>query len=163
MTTLAVTGHMDLTENSVPLVRDALREALKPYAADGSLVGVSCIAKGSDSLFAEAVLELGGRLVVVIPSKDYRQTKVKPDHEETFDQLRDAAVEVVILDHETANRSAYEDANRTLLKRADRLVAVWNGEPPSGKGGGTADTVLEARDADLPVDVVWPDGAARRG
>ncbi|MFE7442340.1 hypothetical protein ACFU7X_18035 [Streptomyces chartreusis] len=52
--------------------------------------------------------------------------------------------------------------NRTLLKRAERLVAVWNGEPPSGKGGGTADTVLEARDAGLPVDVVWPDGAARR-
>jgi hypothetical protein len=66
------------------------------------------------------------------------------------------------LEHETANRSAYEDANRTLLRRADRLVAVWNGEPPSGKGGGTADTVLEARDAGLSVDVVWPDGAARR-
>jgi hypothetical protein len=48
------------------------------------------------------------------------------------------------------------------VKRADRLVAVWNGEPPSGKGGGTADTVIEAREAGLPVDVVWPDGAARR-
>jgi hypothetical protein len=126
------------------------------------LIGVSCIAKGSDSLFAEVVLELGGRLVAVIPSKDYRQNKVKPDHEETFDRLSEAAAEVVVLEHETANRSAYEDANRTLLTRADRLVAVWNGEPPSGKGGGTADTVLEARDAGLPVDVVWPDGAARR-
>ncbi|MGW4866531.1 hypothetical protein [Streptomyces chartreusis] len=160
MTTIAVTGHMDLTAPSISLVRDALREALGPYA-DG-LTGVSCIAKGSDSLFAEVVLELGGRLIAVIPSKDYRQNKVKPDHEEAFDRLVDAAAEVVVLDHETANRSAYEDANRTLLKRAERLVAVWNGEPPSGKGGGTADTVLEARDAGLPVDVVWPDGAARR-
>ncbi|MFI7019860.1 hypothetical protein [Streptomyces sp. NPDC050164] len=160
MTTIAVTGHMDLTDSSVPLVRDALRETLKPYASD--LTGVSCIAKGSDSIFAEVVVELGGRLVVVIPSQDYRQNKVKPDHEETFDRLIDAAAEVVVLDHETANRSAYEDANRTLLKRATRLVAVWNGEPPSGKGGGTADTVLEAREAGLPVDVVWPDGAARR-
>lgn len=163
MTTIAVTGHMDLTDASVPLVRDALRETLKPYAADGGLVGVSCIAKGSDSLFAEVVLELGGQLVAVIPSKDYRQTKVKPDHAETFDRLMAAAAEVIVLEHETANRSAYEDANRTLLRRADRLVAVWNGEPPSGKGGGTADTVLEARDAGLPVDVVWPDGAARQG
>ncbi|MFC9916618.1 hypothetical protein [Streptomyces sp. NPDC059862] len=161
MTTIAVTGHMDLTDASVPLVREALREALRPYADD--LTGVSCIAKGSDSLFAEAVLELGGRLVVVIPSKDYRQNKVKPDHAETFDRLTQAADEVVVLDHETANRSAYEDANSHLLKRADRLVAVWNGQPPSGKGGGTADTALEAREAGLPVDVVWPDGAARRG
>lgn len=160
MTTIAVTGHMDLSDSSVPLVRDALRETLRPYAAD--LTGVSCIAKGSDSIFAEVVLELGGNLVTVIPSTDYRRAKVRPDHEETFDRLLAAAAEVVVLAHETANRSAYEDANRTLLKRAERLVAVWNGEPPSGKGGGTADTVLEARDAGLPVDVVWPDGAARR-
>ncbi|MFD4261960.1 hypothetical protein ACFWR9_31145 [Streptomyces sp. NPDC058534] len=160
MTTIAVTGHMDLTDASVPLVRDALRDTLKPYA-DG-LTGVSCIAKGSDSLFAEAVLELGGRLVVVIPSKDYRLNKVKPDHAETFDRLAQAAAEVVVLGNETANRAAYEEANLTLLRRADRLVAVWNGEPPSGKGGGTADTVQEACQAGLPVDVVWPDGASRR-
>ncbi|MEU6241149.1 hypothetical protein [Streptomyces sp. NPDC047024] len=162
MTTIAVTGHMDLTEASVPLVRDALRVALKPYAADGALVGVSCIAKGADSLFAEAVLELGGRLTAVIPSKDYRQNKVKPDHAQTFDRLTNAAAEVIVLEHEIANRSAYEDANRTLLRRADRLIAVWNGEPPTGKGGGTADTVHEAKEAGLPVDIVWPDEAARQ-
>ncbi|MEU3734533.1 hypothetical protein AB0E81_34825 [Streptomyces sp. NPDC033538] len=160
MTTIAVTGHMDLTDTTVPLVRDALRETLKPYAAE--LTGVSCIAKGSDSLFAEIVLEMGGQLVVVIPSKDYRQNKVKQDHAETFDRLVNAADEVVVLDHDTANRAAYEDANRTLLKGVDRLVAVWNGQPPSGKGGGSADTVMEAREAGLPVEIVWPQGAARR-
>lgn len=160
MTTIAVTGHMDLAEDCMHRVRDALRETLKPYAGD--LTGISCIAKGSDSLFAEVVLELGGRLVAVIPSKDYRHAKVKADHAETFDRLIDAAAEVVVLDHESANRSAYEDANRTLLQRAERLVAVWNSEPPSGKGGGTADTVAEARSKGLPVDVVWPQGAARK-
>lgn len=159
MTIIAVTGHMDLTDASVPLVRDALRATLMPYGSE--LTGISCIAKGADSLFAEVVLELGGRLVAVIPSLDYRQNKVRPDHASTFDRLTEAAEEVVVLEHESANRSAYEDANRTLLRRADRLVAVWNGEPPTGKGGGTADTVLEAREAGLPIDVVWPDGAAR--
>ncbi len=56
------------------LVRAALTELVKHYAHD-QLVGVSCIAKGSDTLFAEAVLEAGGRLVVVLPSQDYRQAK----------------------------------------------------------------------------------------
>ncbi|MGQ5640181.1 MULTISPECIES: hypothetical protein [unclassified Streptomyces] len=135
----------------------------RPALRLGHLTGISCIAKGSDTLFAEAVLELGGRLIVVIPAQDYRQAKVKPDHAETFDRLTAAAAEVLILEHETANRSAYEDANRTLLRRADRLVAVWDGAPPSGKGGGTADTVTEAREAGLPVDVVWPEGTARQG
>lgn len=160
MTILAVTGHMDLTDDSVPLVRDALRKVLKDYAGP-DLVGVSCIARGSDSLFAEAVLETGGRLVVVLPSEDYREAKVKPDHAPLFDWLMDAADEVVVMPHETANRAAYEAANRAVLERADRLVAVWDGRPPTGKGGGTADVVAEARRAGIPVDVVWPNGAAR--
>ncbi|MCA1222211.1 hypothetical protein [Streptomyces sp. 8L] len=162
MTTIAVTGHMDLTDGSVPLVRNALTELLEHHA-DGSLVGVSCIARGSDSLFAEAVLAAGGRLIVVIPSQDYRRNKVKPDHAPLFDRLVEAADEVLVLEQETASRQAYEAANAVILERADRLVAVWDGQPPGGKGGGTADVVLEAREAGLPVDVLWPDGAARTG
>ncbi|MFT9665838.1 hypothetical protein ACMZ5F_02730 [Streptomyces rhizosphaericola] len=160
MTTLAVTGHMDLTDESVPLVRAALRKLLSEYSDD--LTGVSCIAAGSDSLFAEEVTAIGGRLIAVIPSRDYRAAKVKPDHAAAFDHLVEAAEDVVILPHPTANRAAYEAANAELLRRADRLVAVWDGTPPSGKGGGTADTVEQARETGLPVDVVWPAGAARR-
>jgi hypothetical protein len=152
---------MDLTKDSIPLVRTALDNLLKQYVADANLVGVSCIAKGADSVFAEAVLAAGGNLVVVIPSQDYRQNKVKPDHATLFDYLVEAADEVLVLPHKTSNPRAYEDANAVLIERADRLVAVWNGEPPSGKGGGTADTVLEAQAAGVAVDVVWPDGAAR--
>nr|WP_161560610.1 hypothetical protein [Streptomyces antimycoticus] len=161
MTTVAVTGHMDLTDESVPLVRGALDTLLVGHDP-ATLVGVSCIAKGSDSLFADAVLAVGGSLVVVIPSQDYRQAKVRPDHAETFDRLVEAADEVLAMPHETANRQAYEAANAVLLERADRLMAVWDGQPPSGKGGGTADVVSEARHAGVPVDVVWPDGASRR-
>jgi hypothetical protein len=160
VTTFAVTGHMDLTEPSTELVRSALRELLATYA-DGNLFGVSCIARGADSLFAEALLDVGGHLVVVLPSRDYRDAKVKPDHAPVFDRLIGAASEVIVLDHENASRAAYTEANSEILERAERLVAVWDGSPPSPKGAGTADTVLEARAAGLPVDVVWPDGAAR--
>ncbi|MFH8526832.1 hypothetical protein ACH4GE_00240 [Streptomyces tendae] len=179
MTALAVTGHMDLTDESVPAVRAALDELLDRYreqereqdqerggdpgpGAGESLVGISCIAKGADSLFAEAVLAAGGRLVVVVPSRDYRRSTVEPDGAPLFDRLVEAAAEVIVLPYERAGRQAYEAANALLLERADRLVAVWNGEPPGGRGGGTADVVLAARGAGIPVDVVWPDGAARR-
>lgn len=162
MPAIAVTGHMDLTDETVPLIKDALRTLLASYPP-AELAGISCIAAGADSLFAEAVLNAGGRLVVIIPSRDYRQTKVKPAHAATFDRLVESAAEVHTVPHETANRGAYEAANKVLLERADRLVAVWDGAPPSGKGGGTADVVVEARAAGIPVDVVWPAGAARRG
>jgi hypothetical protein len=162
VTTLAVTGHMDLTPPTEELVRTALRDLLAGHAGR-ELVGLSCIARGADTLFAEAVVEAGGRLVVVLPSQDYRQAKVKPDHALVFDRLTEAASEVLMLPHETANRAAYEAANDELLRRADRLVAVWDGRPPSGKGGGTADVVAQARATGLPVDVIWPQGAIRQG
>jgi len=53
-------------------------------------------------------------------------------------------------------------ANDAVLIRADRLVAVWNGQPPGPKGGGTADVVLLAQDRGIPVDVVWTEGAQRK-
>ena len=159
MTTIAVTGHMDLTESTVPLVQEALRSLLRVYSA-GELTGITCLARGSDTLFAEAVVEAGGHLIAVLPSQDYQEAKVKPDHAPAFNRLA-AIADVVIMPYDTANRDAYEAANGELLKRADRLVAVWDGKPSTGKGG-TADTVEQARDAGLPVDVVWP-SEARRG
>ncbi|WP_432146718.1 hypothetical protein [Streptomyces sp. bgisy084] len=121
MATIAVTGHMDLTESTVPLAEEALRDLLREYRA-GELTGVTCLARGSDTLFAERVVAAGGRLVVVLPSRDYRQVKVKPDHAPVFDRLV-AAAEVVTMPYDAASREAYEAANGELLKRADRLVA----------------------------------------
>ncbi|WP_306317461.1 MULTISPECIES: hypothetical protein [unclassified Streptomyces] len=161
MTTIVVTGHMDLTEDTVQLVRAALDTLLERCAQDGPLAGVSCLAAGADTVFAEAVLAAGGRLTVVLPSRDYRRHVVGPAHAPAFDRLVEAADDVVVLPYETADRQAYEAANAALLERADRLVAVWNGAPPTGKGGGTADAVLAARAAGVPVDVVWPPGAER--
>ncbi|WP_234347565.1 hypothetical protein [Streptomyces specialis] len=162
MTTIAVTGHMDLTAASAVLVRQALTGLLRGYAP-GDLTGVSCLAEGADALFAEAVLEAGGRLVVVIPSVNYRQEQGSTAYADTFDRLAGAADEVVVLPNEVADPRAYEAANQVLLERADRLVAVWNGRPAPGRNGGPAHAVEQARAAGLPVDVVWPPGAARLG
>ncbi|MDH6112013.1 hypothetical protein P3T36_005010 [Kitasatospora sp. MAP12-15] len=161
MTVIAVTGHMDLTEQTARLVGEALLTTLSSYTTSG-LTGVSCIAKGADALFADAVLSLGGSLVVVIPSADYREAKVKPDYADEFDRLRQAAIEVVVMPFGEASREAYEAANQELLRRADQLIAVWDGHPGNGRGG-TADTVAGAQAAGIPVEVIWPEGAARKG
>ncbi|MZE77224.1 hypothetical protein [Streptomyces xinghaiensis] len=163
MTTIAVTGHMDLTDAGVDPVRKALRDVLARHRAeDEDLTGLSCLARGADTLFAEELLAAGGRLIAVLPSRDYRQAKVKPDHAPVFDRLLEAAADVLVMPYGTAGREAYEAANAVMLDRTERLVAVWDGVPPSGRGGGTADVVLAARASGIPVDVVWPDGAARR-
>jgi hypothetical protein len=162
MVTIAVTGHMDLADEAVGRIRTDLRELLADLR-DDTLVGRSCLARGADTLFAEEILSLGGRLSAIIPSRDYREAVVRPADLAEFDTLRDAAAEVVVLPHEHAGHAAYEAANRRLLQGADRLVAVWDGSAPTGRGGGTADTVAAARLAGLAVDVVWPLGAFRSG
>jgi hypothetical protein len=112
-------------------------------------------------LVREALREVVARYGGVIPSRDYRAEQVKPDHAPAFDRLVRDATEVVTAPFTTAGREAHDAANRVLLDRADRLVAVWNGQPPGDKGGGTTDVVLQARAAAIPVDVVWPPRAER--
>lgn len=164
MPVMGVTGHMDLTEETTRLVRDALGDLLARAAAPGSrLVGVSCLAPGADSLFAHAVVEAGGSLVAVLPSRDHRDAHVASGHAQDFDRLLTAASDVVLMPFEAACDDAYVAANDELLRRVDLLVAVWDGTAPPGKRGGTADTVRAARQAGVPVRVVWPANGARRG
>jgi hypothetical protein len=155
---IAVTGHMNLTAASVPLVYQAITDALARYSPD-DLTGVSCIARGADSIFAQAVLDGGGQLEVVLPSTNYREQKVKPDHAPHFDELLRRATKVHTLPFETANREAYEAANQLLLS-ADQLFAIWDGQPGVDKGS-TASVVNAARERGLAVEIIWPEGAAR--
>jgi len=160
MTVVAVTGHLDLTEAGIPLLRAALLDLLRRHPPS-TLTGVSCLAPGADALFADAVLSLGGRLVAVLPSPAYRTTVVDAAYAPEFDRLCAAAAELVVLPHPIPGPAAYRAANDELLRRADLVVAVWDGTPGNGPGG-SADMVTAARAAGLPVTVVWPPGTARR-
>ncbi len=150
---------MNLTPASVPLVYKAIAEALAPYAGD-ELTGISCLARGADSIFAQAALDVGGKLEVVLPTANYRQQKVKPDYAPQFDDLMHRATKLHVLPFDQANRGAYEAANETLLSSCDRLFAVWDGQGGVDRGS-TASVVVEARERGLPVEVIWPEGAAR--
>lgn len=155
---VGITGHSNLSPDSVPAVADALRTALADV--EKPLTGVSCLARGADQVFARIVLDIGGELHVVLPAADYRERKVKPDNRGAFEDLLERADKVHVLPFNTSNRDAYAAANDTILSGIDVLFAVWDGMPPDGKGG-TGDTVQLARDRRVPVTVVWPDGAAR--
>ncbi|WP_228002116.1 hypothetical protein [Nocardia australiensis] len=153
---VAVTGHMNITAETEGLVYS---EIAKRLAGQPDLVGVSCIARGADSVFARVVLDLGGRLEVILPTSNYREQKVKPDHRELFDELIARAAVVRAMGFSEAGREAYEAANAALLDSSDRLVAVWDGQ--ISERGGTGTVVELARSQGIAVDVVWPTGAAR--
>lgn len=156
---IGITGHTNLTPASFPLVTDAVRAELTGYART-ELAGVTCLARGSDQLFAHALLDLGGTLHVVLPAADYRDHLIAPDDLDEFDALLDRAATVHTMPFPSSGPAAYMAASEHMLARIDALLAVWDGRPAGGYGG-TADVVSAARHRGLPVTVLWPAGAAR--
>ena len=67
MTQLAITGHRGLSDVVEAEVDRMIRAAV---AENGDLVGVSCLADGADAVFAQAVLDVGGALVAVLPASE---------------------------------------------------------------------------------------------
>jgi hypothetical protein len=147
-----------LSRHTQALVAEALREALEPYVG-ADLVGVTCLADGPDQLLACAVLDLGGRLEVVVPAERYRDG-LEPDEQRGYDELFAKAGHVERLPFVESTEQAHLAAGQAVVDRSDRLLAVWDGQPARGIGG-TADVVKYARKKGVPVVVVWPDGATR--
>ena len=159
MPRIAITGHMNLTTDTVSLIYKAITGALALYAAH-ELTGISCLARGADSVFAQAILDLGGKLEVLLPAAGYREQKVKPDHAPQFDELTRRATTVRVMPFEEANRVAYEATNKVLVSTCDTLYAVWDGQSGVDKGS-TGSVVEYARSNGVPVEVMWPQGASR--
>lgn len=155
---VGITGHRGLNAEVEERVRTMLGEAVRGYDV-AELLAVSCIADGPDAWFAEAVLERGGRLEVVIPATEYRES-LPEWHHDTYDTLMARAADV----HETgmteSTSEAHQAGSEILVGLVDELLAVWDGKPARGYGG-TADVVAYAERNGVPVRVLWPEGAAR--
>jgi hypothetical protein len=158
MTALGVTGHQtippDAREVLVSAVQDILRDADSPLRAFTSL------AAGADQLVATELLRAGGRLHVIVPSRNYEQTFAAREDLACFRSLLDAAHAVTRLDYAEPSEEAFLAAGKSVVDNCDVLLAVWDGKPARGLGG-TADVVRYARDTGKAVSIVWPDGIDR--
>jgi hypothetical protein len=155
---IGVTGHADLGRPTAQLVHSALADALRPYAGP-ELVGISCLCRGADQIFADAVLAAQGRLDVILPAADYRHRVVRDTEMAVFDDLLGKAGSVRHA-AEASGRRAYASASRMLVEECDMLFAVWDGTP-SRRMGDTADVVRAALESGVDVQVIWPDRATR--
>lgn len=155
---IAITGHRELPKPTERLVDEAIRGELRQYLP-AQLVGISSLADGADQIFAQAVLDLGGQLDVIVPATEYRDN-LPADSHDTYDTLLARAAHVRRLDHQHSDSTAHMHASEVMLADADHLIAVWDGQPARGYGG-TADVVALAHDQGIKVTVVWPAGARR--
>ncbi|MHC0433903.1 hypothetical protein ACX6XY_27615 [Streptomyces sp. O3] len=155
---VGITGHRGLSTEVEQQVRHALAEAVEAYAA-AELVGVSCIADGPDTWFAQAVLDHGGRIDVVLPAEQYR-ADLPAWHHPTYDALLRRASAVHRTGLDSSGSHAHMAGSELLVDQVDTLLAVWDGQPARGYGG-TADVVAYAEGKSVPVRLLWPEGATR--
>jgi uncharacterized phage-like protein YoqJ len=140
---IGITGHQKLEDptnwNWVKLEFD------KIFAQCPKLfTGVTSLAIGADQLFAEAVLEHGGSLAVIIPFDEYEFKFSEGDDRHKYHQILNKATTVNILPRMASDEESYFEAGKKIVDTVDFLVAVWDGKPSRGLGG-TADVVKYAK------------------
>ncbi|MFC6563715.1 hypothetical protein [Actinoplanes utahensis] len=154
MTTIGITGHIRLRPPNPRLV---LAELVRLLSAQPAPHGVTCLAEGSDRLFAEALQACGGTFDVVLPVP---ADLPDPESDRELRSLLASARDVTRVAEPGPPEASYEIASSIVVERCDLLIAVWDGTS-AGVRGGTAETVAWARAMDKPVQVVWPAGARR--
>jgi hypothetical protein len=158
MTIVGCTGHQNIPEEAIPYVRDAIRSELRRLNAV-ALTGVCSLAAGADQMFAQAVLDSGGQLDVIIPSSDYEKT-FDSQGAAQYRRLLSRATTSQTLKWPEPSEDAFLDAGQHVADSADVLIAVWDGHEARGKGG-TADIVRYAKQHGKRTIVIWPEGIDR--
>src|SRR5688572_86105 len=74
MTRLGITGHQSIPEVAQDFISEAIERAIRAAASSGELWGITSLAAGADQLFTELMLNAGGRVRIVLPSRGYEGT-----------------------------------------------------------------------------------------
>jgi hypothetical protein len=159
MTRIGITGHSSIARATTILIRSEMREILLSYVKDRTPTGITCLARGADQIFAQLVLDLGGRIEVIVPAADYGEIS-DPVSRDRFQELLSQATLVHEMPFQKSGSESYLAASMEMIRRSDVLIAAWDGGSPDGRGG-TADAVGFAHRCGSEVVVVWPAGAVR--
>jgi hypothetical protein len=155
MRRIAITGHRALNRDTRRLVRQHIRWALARERLP--IIGLTCLADGSDQIFARLVIESGGTIEAFIAAERFAET-LSTESRTRYRDLHRLAGTVHTVPHRDPCPESYMQASELMVNRADALWAVWDGQAARGYGG-TADVVAYARNHAVPVKVIWPDGA----
>ncbi|MDH6127164.1 hypothetical protein [Kitasatospora sp. GP82] len=150
---VGIIGHEGLSDLSEMLVRGEMWQLVTEYGAY-ELVGVTCLAEGPETWFAQSVLDHGGKVEVIVPAGAGRAGAFNgPGSSRTGRRLLNEANAVHRLAPVEVGGLG-DDTCRALVGMVDELIAVWDGRP----GSEAARVVEAAQRAGLFVQVIWPDG-----
>jgi hypothetical protein len=159
MTRVGITGHQRLGGSDK---RKQIKRALESVVRDfsGSLIAVSSLAVGADQLFARVMMDHGAAIDAVIPFQGYERTFTTAGTRNKYFALLAEAASVTVLPRVGNDEECFLNAGKTVVRRSDVLIAIWDGKPARGLGG-TADIVRFAKD-EQRIEIKWinPDASA---
>ena len=149
---VGITGHRNVTSTEKPYVLDQISNALDSIKnqiesersqlnikSSFYISGISPLAEGVDRIFAEAVLNMGGRLEVILPFRKeiYKKDFGSVASKEEFDSLLEFDQYPLVIDatDQPHKEWAYFHAGKLVVDQCDILIAVWDGENARGRGG----------------------------
>jgi len=139
---VGITGHQRIDPPELWLAIESRMKALIA-SFPTPLVGYSSLAPGADQLFANVVLQTGGRLYVVLPFAGYETRLSHEEDRARLQRLLSSAAKIEILPRAGTDEQCYMRAGQRVVDLAEIVIAVWDGKPAGGLGG-TADVVRYA-------------------
>ena len=148
-------GHRSVPDRAAAKVAISRELETIRGTVSGELVGISSAAAGADLLFLDACRDAGLRTVVLLPFPKERFAQDFDDAAEWGHACRcmDDAWWCEVSPGGEDAPAAYHVVARESLEVADRMLFLWNGKPAQGLGG-TAETVREAKDRDIPTRII---------
>lgn len=140
---VAVTGHQQLGDDqTAAFVHSHFGQLLAQLrdAHPEGLIGLSGLAAGADTLFAEVALRGGLPLETCLAAADVIENFPVGAERERFLTLCAMSRCIHCLPFPTRSNAAYMALGRWLVDSCDLLVAAWDGLPAAAEGG-TADVV----------------------
>ena len=150
---IGVSGHQEIySEQVARWIKTVVeRELMSRHA----MYGISCLAIGTDQLFAAIIVEKKLNLEVVIPCHEYELVFQASTEVDSYNKFKRVAVKEHWLNYHQPSQEAYLRAGERVVDLSDVMIFVWNGNPPEGLGG-TADIVAYANDCKKPYIHINP-------
>ena len=140
---VGVTGHRFLRDTT--RIMDSCYDVLKRVRRERpGVIACSALAVGADTLFAEAALDLGISLEAVQPFEHYIEDFAVGSDRTRYVWVRSRARHVEVMPFAERSDDAYRSAGVWLVRNCQLLVAIWDGQPESLRGG-TSDIIALAK------------------
>jgi hypothetical protein len=160
---VGITGHRALTAvDGLAEAIDGVLDQIERAWPNRPLTAISPLAEGSDRLVVRLILARpNAKLIVPLPmtEEEYLSDFASASSRAEFFSLLAQADTIIRFPPAPTRPAAYETAGRYIIDHCQVLVALWNGEPPQGKGG-TGAVVAWARSRQRALAWIYANNGA---